>query len=97
MSTLISLALGLERYDPLRTHHEKMDRATVDRLTAELAAESAAKRAMRPGIEPGRADVILAGALVLSETMAWLGHDRLVYSESDILDGLAADLLSRQR
>ena len=97
VSTLVSLALGLDHYDPQLLHHATMDRATVDRLAAELAAEPAARRAERKGIEAGRADVIAAGALVLSETMAHSGHETLVYSESDILDGLAADLLARQR
>jgi len=97
VSTLVSLALGLDHYDPARLHHQTMQRTTVERLAAELVAQRSAERAARPGIEAGRADVIAGGALVLAEAMVHLGHERLIYSESDILDGLAADLLARQR
>jgi exopolyphosphatase/guanosine-5'-triphosphate,3'-diphosphate pyrophosphatase len=52
---------------------------------------------LRPGIEPARADVIVGGALVLAEVMVRVGIDSCVYSESDILDGVALDLLERTR
>ncbi len=45
-----------------------------------------------PGLEPGRVDVIVGGTIVLSEVMAALGHDTLLVSESDILDGIVASL-----
>jgi exopolyphosphatase/pppGpp-phosphohydrolase len=39
--------------------------------------------------------VIVGGALVLAVVMESFGHEELIYSESDILDGLAADLRQR--
>jgi exopolyphosphatase/pppGpp-phosphohydrolase len=43
-----------------------------------------------PGVEPLRADVIVGGAIVLSEIMRRLDFDECLTSESDILDGLVA-------
>jgi exopolyphosphatase/guanosine-5'-triphosphate,3'-diphosphate pyrophosphatase len=40
-------------------------------------------------MHPGRADVIGAGALILDRVLARTDADRLLVSESDILDGIA--------
>jgi exopolyphosphatase/guanosine-5'-triphosphate,3'-diphosphate pyrophosphatase len=42
---------------------------------------------------PGRADVIVAGALVLSRVMRRFGFERALVSETDILDGLVLEML----
>ena len=95
VATLATLSLGLDHYERERVHHAVLTRATVGDLASELLAEPAAARAARPGVEPERADVIAAGALVLAEVMAVTGHEELVVSESDILDGIAAELRDR--
>jgi exopolyphosphatase/guanosine-5'-triphosphate,3'-diphosphate pyrophosphatase len=95
VSTLVTLSLGLTAYDPVATHHQRLSRRTVEALLAELAAAPLARRRTKAGLEPARADVIVGGALIVAEVMAALSADELVYSESDILDGVAADLLAR--
>ncbi len=42
---------------------------------------------------PGREDVIVAGCLVLQRVMERFGLPEVLVSESDILDGLALQLL----
>ena len=91
-SALAVLASGLGRYERDAVHHARLSRATLDRLAAELLSEPRARRAARAGLEPGRVDVIAGGALVLREVLARSGQDELVVSESDILDGMAAEL-----
>jgi exopolyphosphatase/guanosine-5'-triphosphate,3'-diphosphate pyrophosphatase len=60
-------------------------RAQLQRL-ASLPLE---QRAELPGLEPKRAPVIVAGAVILTETLAHLGLDAIDVSERDILDGIA--------
>ena len=43
----------------------------------------------RPGIEPGRASVIVAGVVVLREVMTAYGLDEIEVSERDVLHGAA--------
>ncbi len=95
VTTLAALELGLDGYDPERTHHSVLTREAVDRWYGVLAAERASERARRRAIAPGREDVIAGGALVLREVMGTFGFDRCVVSETDILDGLAMSLLER--
>jgi exopolyphosphatase/pppGpp-phosphohydrolase len=45
-------------------------------------------------METGRADVVIAGATVLAESMVTLGFEVLTASESDLLDGVVAGLLA---
>ena len=92
ISTLVALEMGLDHYDSDRVHLARMSRAGVEAWLVRLATESATERRQRRAIEPGRADVIVGGAVVLAEVMARLGHEELVHSERDILDGIAADL-----
>jgi len=93
ISTLVAIHLGLDGHERGPLHHVRLDRDVVEALLASLAAEPLERRRERVGLEPARADVIVGGAVVLAETMARLGHDELVSSESDILDGLVAELL----
>ncbi|MGD0219883.1 MAG: exopolyphosphatase [Acidimicrobiales bacterium] len=92
ISTLVALEIGLDHYDSARVHLVRLSRAAIEDWLATLSAETAAERRRRAAIEPGRADVIVGGVAVLAELMARLGHDELVHSERDILDGIAAEL-----
>jgi exopolyphosphatase/guanosine-5'-triphosphate,3'-diphosphate pyrophosphatase len=47
------------------------------------------QRLALPWMHPGRADVIDAGALILSRVLRRAAADTLVASEADILDGIA--------
>ncbi|MGD1011572.1 MAG: DUF501 domain-containing protein [Acidimicrobiales bacterium] len=94
VAALVRLDQGLVTYDRSRIHHAVLTRATVERLLSELAASSAASRRALPSLEPERADVIVGGAVVLAEAMDVLGFETLIASESDLLDGIVAELLA---
>ena len=51
--------------------------------------------AHNPGLEPGRVDVIVGGAIILVTVLRTFGFDELLTSESDILDGLVRDMTVR--
>lgn len=93
VTSLGAMRLGLERYDPALTHHLHLERPAVDLLYRELAAMSAGERRQIQGLDPGRADVIVAGAAILAKSLArWAFHE-VVVSERDILDGLVLEVL----
>jgi exopolyphosphatase/guanosine-5'-triphosphate,3'-diphosphate pyrophosphatase len=95
VTTLAALELGLDGYDPAKTHHADLSRRAVDHWYEVLAAEQASARAQRRAIVAGREDVIAGGALVLREVMGTFGFEHCVVSETDILDGLAMSLLDQ--
>ena len=90
VSTISALQQELADYDRDRIHHSVLTAAQVKDWFHRLAGESAEARLARPGLMPGRADVIVGGALILDAVMSRFGFDQCLVSESDILDGLVA-------
>jgi len=87
-TTLSAITQGLAVYDPERVHKSVLSGADVADLRAELATMSVERRRHVVGMDPARADVIVAGALILETIMALAGVDETVVSEHDILYGI---------
>lgn len=93
VSTLASLELQLTAYDRDRVHHAVLARHQVEHWYRALAHDDHAARLARPGMVPGREDVMVGGAMILALAMRRLDLEECLVSEADILDGLAASLL----
>jgi exopolyphosphatase/guanosine-5'-triphosphate,3'-diphosphate pyrophosphatase len=92
-TTLQAIALGLDRYDPERIHRTWLALADAERIQKDLVLMTTPQRAALPVMAPGRGDVIVAGAAILTTAMRRFGFDRALVSETDILDGLAFEML----
>jgi exopolyphosphatase / guanosine-5'-triphosphate,3'-diphosphate pyrophosphatase len=95
VSTLASVHLGMAHYDRDRIHHTVLRARDVRHWYELLAADTASDRLARPGMVPGRQDVIVGGVLILDAVIERLGFDECLVSEADILDGLVASQLTR--
>jgi exopolyphosphatase/guanosine-5'-triphosphate,3'-diphosphate pyrophosphatase len=93
-TTLQAIALELDRYDPDLIHRTWLTREQAERVRDDLAALTNAERAALPVMAPGRGDVIVAGAAILVATMRRFRIDRVLVSETDILDGLVLEMLA---
>jgi exopolyphosphatase / guanosine-5'-triphosphate,3'-diphosphate pyrophosphatase len=93
VSTLASLQLHLAEYDVDRLHHATISLKEVVELCDMLASLSVAERSRLVGMVPGRADVILGGALVLEVVAARYQCPEVIVSEKDILDGIVLSML----
>ena len=89
VTTVAAMALGLDAYDPAVLHGAQVSAAEVEDVTARLIAMTRAERAALPFMHPGRVDVIAGGAMVLRAVVRATGCDRVIASETDILDGIA--------
>ena len=89
LTTLAALDLGLETYDRERVHGYRLSRESAREQLERLASLPVSERRELPAMEPERAPVIVAGALILTETLDYLGLDTIEVSEHDILDGAA--------
>jgi exopolyphosphatase / guanosine-5'-triphosphate,3'-diphosphate pyrophosphatase len=92
VTTVAAVELGLPEYDPEKIHHFRLTRAAAEDVFRTLATETAAQRRHNPGLEPGRVDVIVGGAVVLVTILRVLGFDEVLVSEADILDGLVRSI-----
>lgn len=88
VTNLTAVSLALSPYDPDRIQGATLTRAEVERQIALYAARDAAGRQAIPGLQPGRAEVILAGALVVLTLMDKLAQDRLSVSDRGLRHGV---------
>ncbi|HYH28245.1 MAG TPA: DUF501 domain-containing protein [Actinomycetota bacterium] len=95
-TTVQAIALGLPRYDPDEIHRSELRIEDAERVTHELAGMSVAERRALPVMAPGREDVIVAGAVILTEILRVAGAHACIVSERDILDGLAIEMARAQ-
>ncbi len=70
-----------------------IERGALEELVQQLAALPAAERASVPGIKPARADLILAGALVVQGVLLAGGFDALETTEAGLREGVFFDRL----
>lgn len=96
VTTLSTVSQALPVYDAERVHGTVLALAEVERLAGTLAALTVHERAALPGMEPKRADVILAGALIVAEAMRATGFERLTVSDRGVRWGLLYDRVGRE-
>jgi exopolyphosphatase/guanosine-5'-triphosphate,3'-diphosphate pyrophosphatase len=89
VTSLAALDLGLVEYDPERVHGHVLTPEDVEDQLYRLAALPLEERRRVPGLEPERAPVIVAGAVIVREVLARYGLAELEASEHDILHGAA--------
>ncbi|MBI5870587.1 MAG: Ppx/GppA family phosphatase [Actinobacteria bacterium] len=92
VTALAAIDLGLESYDPARVHGHQMSLTSIHGLIRKLSGMTLPERLRLPTMEPGRADVIIAGSLIIERLMIHTEADELTVSELDILDGAARAL-----
>ena len=88
VTSIAALDLGLEQYERERVHGHLLTARALDEQLGRLAAMTEAQR-REVLLEPDRAPVIVAGAVIVREALRVLGLDELQVSEHDILDGAA--------
>src|SRR5689334_4669738 len=92
VTTMAAVELGLPEYSRDAIHHFRLTRPAAEDVFRTLATEPAAQRRHNPGLEEGRVDVIVGGALVVVSIMRHWSFDDMLVSEADILDGLVRSI-----
>jgi len=81
----------LASYDPTVVQGTVLDRAEIDRQIELYRSRDAASRGAIIGLQPKRADVILAGACIMRTVMEKLGKDTLTVSDRGLRHGVLAE------
>ncbi|MFQ6672777.1 MAG: hypothetical protein ACE5KY_05710 [Candidatus Tectimicrobiota bacterium] len=93
VTTLAAMDQGLVKYEPERVNAHVLTEAAVARLLEELSAMTIEQRRAIPVMEPGREDVIVAGAALTQVIMEVFGARGLLVSEYGLREGLVLELL----
>jgi exopolyphosphatase/guanosine-5'-triphosphate,3'-diphosphate pyrophosphatase len=93
-TSLAAIEMGLEPYDPARVHGHVLSLPSIQRMLSQLACTPLAQRVQIPGMHPDRAPTIVAGVVILVETMRAFDLEQIEASEHDILYGTALSMAS---
>lgn len=86
-TTLAAMVRGVPWQDRSCLHGTALPLARVEELARELADMPMAQRLTLPGLQPGRADIVVHGMCILIACMRRLGIAEITVSESGNLDG----------
>jgi exopolyphosphatase/guanosine-5'-triphosphate,3'-diphosphate pyrophosphatase len=93
-TSLAAIAQDLPEYSMDMVHGHRMKRSELRAVIDSLAGKTVEETAAIPSLDPKRAPVILAGALVADGVMGALVVGEVMVSEHDTLDGVAMELLA---
>jgi exopolyphosphatase/guanosine-5'-triphosphate,3'-diphosphate pyrophosphatase len=96
VTTLCAIAQGLERYSPESVHGYRLASGEIVRIITLLGSIPLEERKKLPGMEPGRADVLFTGAVILERMMECFGCEEVIVSDRGVRWGLVWRELEKQ-
>jgi len=94
-TALAALDLGLARYDPQRVHGHALGREALAALLARVVTLPAATLASVAGLDPGRAAILPAGAVVLDRVVAAARVAAVTVSDHGVRHGYLRERLAQ--
>jgi exopolyphosphatase/guanosine-5'-triphosphate,3'-diphosphate pyrophosphatase len=91
VTNLAAVKHGLTSYDRDVVHGTVLDRDEIDRQIELYRARPALRRRQIAGLQPSRADVILAGACIVRTVLAMLRCDTLTVCDRGLRHGVLAE------
>ena len=97
VTNLAAVKHGLAEYDPDVVQGTVLDRSEIDRQIELYRTLSVDDRRTVVGLQPERAEVILAGACIVRTVLGKLGRDSLTVSDRGLRHGVLEDRFGRAR
>ena len=95
VTNLAAVKHGLAEYDPDVVQGTVLDRSEIDRQIELYRTRSADERRTIVGLQPQRADIILAGACIVRTVLGKLGKDSLTVSDRGLRHGVLVERFGR--
>jgi len=97
ITTLAAMDQALPEYDPAKINGYILSRSSLDRLVSKLSVSALDARRTIAGLEAGREDIILAGAVVAQEIMERCKARLMLVSDWGLREGIVFDLYEKHR
>ena len=97
VTNMTAVMHGLATYDPDVVQGSVLTRAELDRQIERYRTTDTAARREIVGLQPKRADVILAGACIVRTILDHLGHDALTVSDRGLRHGVLVETFGAGR
>jgi len=95
-TTLAAIDLGMTTYDGERVTGHRLSRKRIQELLDHLCSLPLRRRREIIGLEPARADVIVAGTLLTREILDLFGFDELTVSDGGLREGILLHHLTQR-
>jgi exopolyphosphatase / guanosine-5'-triphosphate,3'-diphosphate pyrophosphatase len=95
VTNLAAVKHRLETYDADVVQATVLERSEIDRQIERYRTSSAEQRRQIVGLQPARAEVILAGACIVRTVLDLLGRDSLTVSDRGLRHGVLIDRFGR--
>ena len=93
---LARMLRGISERSIKGVHDMVISRSEMSGLVDALAARTVAQRKKLVGLEPKRADIVLGGAIILSEILAVTGAGKLIVSVRGLRFGVLHEMLGEE-
>ncbi len=91
-TAMASVFKRMEKYDPTEAHGTILSEEEIDRQIGEYSAASRGERRKMTGLDPERADIILAGACIIRYAMKSCGCSEAVVSDRGLRHGVLLNM-----
>lgn len=92
-TTLAAIDLKLDHYDPEKINGHVITRDSIYNIFKELISLSSVDRLKIVGLEKGREDLLIPGAIIVLKTMDKFRSSELTVSDGGLLEGIALSML----
>lgn len=95
ITTLAAMMQHMTAYDAARINGFRLSMKDLQDMNARLSKSTLAEKKSMPGLQPERADVIHAGAVILEEAMRFLRQPEVIVSDHGLRYGLVLREIER--
>lgn len=95
ITTLAAMDQRLARYDPNKITNHVLTRRSIDAMVRTLVMSTVEERRGIAGLEAGREDIIIAGAVIAQEILEWCGCEKMLVSDWGLREGIVLDLYEK--
>lgn len=93
-TTLAAIEQGLKHYKPELVNNFVLNEGKVRSIVENLIKIPKKERANVTGLERGREDIIITGAIILLETLRYFSKTSVIVSDGGVLEGIAYSISS---
>jgi exopolyphosphatase/guanosine-5'-triphosphate,3'-diphosphate pyrophosphatase len=88
ITTLAAMSLEMLDYNSQRVNNLVLSQSTIKGLASRIIMLPENERARLPGLETGKAGVMVAGVLIVQEIMRFFQQEELIVVDSGLLEGI---------
>lgn len=96
VTTLAAIHLRMTEYIPYRVNGVSIEAEWLRETVESLSGMPISRRKSIPGLEPGREDIILGGAIIASQILSTFGKKSFLVTDAGLLEGLLLERVEKE-